>query len=159
MSYVHRVCVHHHDIALHPSVSSVLKGIESLGGSAGFQTFTENPQTTVSEEENVQPTAERPGWTSYHAWGFVASALFITKVTLKANGRSGGGHAWGPAYGAGNLQGVLHYRSFLADSFSFLSASGAVTASITMERTLTSRFIGIVIGISSSFSLGGDWHW
>lgn len=174
-----RVCVHHHDIAPDPSVSSIIKGIKSLGGSVGFQSFTENPQTTLSVADvqgtavindypqttfsvvDVQATADTNDseWSSCHAWGFAAGAWFVTAITLRADGHEGAGHAWGPAFGAGNLQGVLTYKSFNANGFSFQNVGGAATAWMTSDGSLTSQFTGALIGISVSLSFGGDWHW
>ena len=163
----------------HPSVSSIIKGIESLGGSVGFQTSIENPQTTLSVTDvqgtavisdyhqamfsvaDVQETAvtNESEWSSCHAWGFAAGAWFVTAVILRADGHEGAGHAWGPAFGAGNLQGVLTYKSFDANGFSFQNVGGAATAWMTSDGSLTSQFTGALVGISVSLSFGGGWHW
>lgn len=43
-------------MAPHPSISNIIKGIESLGGSVGFQSFTGNSQMMLSVAD-VQGTA------------------------------------------------------------------------------------------------------
>ena len=146
-------------MASHPSITSIIKGVESLGGSIGFQTFTENSQTTLPAADVRGAAATDSGWSSTHAWGFVASAWFVTAVNLQADGHNGSGHAWGPALGVGNLQGILTYGSFTADSFSFQNLAGAATAWLTSNGSLTSQFTGVLIGVSVALSFGGDWSW
>ncbi|KAH0838706.1 hypothetical protein J3R83DRAFT_7035 [Lanmaoa asiatica] len=138
-------------------VSEIIKGIESLGGSVGFQKFTENSRALPKAGE--ERIAASSGWSSCHAWGFVASAWFVTALHLYANGYQGSGHAWGLALGVGHMQGVLTYNKFDANGFNFQNLIGAATASMTLNGTQTSRFVGAVIGASVSMSFGGDWHW
>ncbi|KAG8220209.1 phosphatidylethanolamine-binding protein [Butyriboletus roseoflavus] len=145
-------------------ISYIIKGIESLGGSVGFQKFMVNPRT-VSSQSGDQGTAASCAtqaaadeWPHCYATGFIQRAL-ITRLDFFANQHSGSGHAWGPALGIGNLQGVLFYSSFDADSFSFENASAGAGALMKLNGVTTSFFVGALIGVSQGFSFEGSWSW
>src|SRR6266702_4037080 len=98
------------NITSHASISNIIKGIESLGGSIGFQKFMVNSRTVSSDDQGTAASFETQAaadeWPHCYATGFVRRTLFITELDIFANQHSGSGHAWGPALGVGNLQGA-----------------------------------------------------
>lgn len=152
------------NIGSHPSITNIIKGIESLGGSVGFQKFM-IPQTMSSQSDRGTATsfatqaADGDEWPHCYAAGFVRRALLVTGLDIFANQQYGSGHAWGPALGIGNLQGALFYSSFDADSFSFENVSAGAGASMKLNGVTTSFFVGALIGVSKGFTFEGNWSW
>lgn len=90
---------------------AVLRGIEELGGSAGYQKYLESPRASPNSTYIV--TAQSDSYpNSVDAYGSAWSAFIYTKIKVTAGEYSGSGHAWGIGAGSITFSGSLSYTSW-----------------------------------------------
>ncbi|KAN0101024.1 hypothetical protein V8E55_001008 [Tylopilus felleus] len=141
-------------------VYEIIKGIESLGGSAGLEQFAKEPRATLPTAD-VKKSVREPtaSWPFVYARGFAIGGLIVTAVAIQTADHHGSGYAWGPSAGAGILQGTLAYENYNGNGFHFQNLSGLATAEITSNGQLTAQFVGVLIGHNISLVFGGKWKW
>ncbi|KAG6372096.1 hypothetical protein JVT61DRAFT_8810 [Boletus reticuloceps] len=133
---------------------SAIKGIESLGGSTGFENFSKRPlKTNVQEPQAVLLSS------STYAWGYVTNALIYTSLELHTDTHSGSGHAWGLAVGVGTLRGSLSYDNYNANNYSFGNVVAGAIVILTSGGRETAQFVGALIGVDAGFGFDGSWSW
>lgn len=157
------------------SMISVLRGIQALGGEAGFKkwaaaTKDTQPGDTNRTEQKVSPKRAVKDWpytTPAEAESF--SALVYTMLEVDAGGYTGSGHCWGVGLGEFSALGALFsddpFPTFAANTTSFLVQTAGVEASgVFVEFSDAS---GTVIGMADLVGDGigafvgasGDFSW
>jgi len=104
------------------STLAFLRGIEKLGGSAGYQMYLESPHTTPNYTHIASLTSDTLT-NSIYAWGDVFSFVIYTQIDVTAGEYSGTGHAWGIGIGGIAFAGTLFYDSWEV----LLSAENGIT--------------------------------
>ncbi|KAF8129784.1 hypothetical protein EV363DRAFT_1450833 [Boletus edulis] len=141
-------------LAQRQRIVKAIKGIESLGGSTGFENFSKRPlKTNVQEPQAVLLSS------STYAWGYVTNALIYTSLELHTDTHSGSGHAWGLAVGVGTLRGSLSYDSYNANNYSFGNVAAGALVVLTSGGRETAQFVGALIGVDAGFGFDGSWSW
>jgi hypothetical protein len=87
-----------------------LRGIERLGGSAGYLEYLESSHATPSFT-NITALTSEPFDNHIHVTGFVQSLLVYSAIEITADGYNGTGYIWGAGFGAFEFGGTLTYDS------------------------------------------------
>jgi hypothetical protein len=90
---------------------ATLRGIEKLGGSAGYQQYLESPNT-IPNFTHIATLTSDTFTNSMYASGDLESYFLYTEISIVAGGYSGKGHAWGVGVGVIGFVGVLGYDSW-----------------------------------------------
>jgi hypothetical protein len=90
---------------------ATLRGIEKLGGSAGYQQYLESPRT-IPNFTHIATLTSDTFTKAMYASGDLESYFLYTDITIVAGGYTGKGHAWGVGVGAIGFVGVLGYDSW-----------------------------------------------
>jgi len=90
---------------------AALRGIEKLGGSAGYQSYLESPGRLSKFTRTV--TLNNDSFSnSIAATGSLWTALIYTSISVQAGGYSGSGSAWGLGIADIHIAGTLLYDSW-----------------------------------------------
>jgi len=88
-----------------------LRGIEKLGGSAGYQQYLESPHT-IPNFTHITTLKSDTLTNSIYASGDLWSVLVYTYIEVYAGEYFGSGYAWGPGLGGIAFIGNLAYNSW-----------------------------------------------
>ena len=91
------------------STLAFLRGIETLGGSAGYQKYLESPTPNYS---HIATLTGDTFTSNIYASGGLVSLLIYTEIDITAGEYTGKGHAWGVGLGGIGFAGDLAYNSW-----------------------------------------------
>jgi hypothetical protein len=120
-----------------------LRGIEKLGGSAGYQTYLESPGR-LSNLTRIVNLSNDGFSNNIAATASVFTALIYTTISVQAGGYSGSGSAWGVGVADISIAGTLYYNSWddlLASDNTFSIAATTIKG---------------IDGTAALFSVGGN---
>ena len=142
----------------------MLKGIEKLGGLAGFQKWLAQPRTSLAATSSLSD-ANWPNSTAITG-DFWAALVYEGLDLTTSDGHSGSGKAWGVGIGGFDGVGVLVFSDWntllSAENTFYVEAAGDEAGAITVQFTVNGNLeasatfvgeaFGAAVGISGSFN-------
>jgi hypothetical protein len=149
------------------SILEFLRGIERLGGSAGYQEYLESSHATPSFT-NITALTSEPFDNNIPVTGKVMSALVYTYIKVTAGGYTGTGEIWGVGFGGFVLTGgILTYHSLSLltsyknsiQMFDFGSGLGGVRVQFFLGDTQVAYLKANGVGLGVEVGASGTLTW
>lgn len=155
------------------SILAALRGIEKLGGSAGYQQYLETADkfsnlTHIAALSNFTRTATSTNLNNVVVSGSLWTALVYTSISLTGGGYSGSGHAWGLGVADIHIAGDLMYTSWddlMAgeNKFNIIAATvddvGATVAEFSVNGAVVAYLVMAGVGFGDLVGIDGTFQW
>ncbi|KDQ52273.1 hypothetical protein JAAARDRAFT_210664 [Jaapia argillacea MUCL 33604] len=147
-------------------VLQVLKGVEILGGSAGFQEYISNsvsPDTVLAASAPVQASSNDE-WSTCFASGLIAAGVIATSLNIRADGHEGSGFAWGLGIGVGGFAGAFHHAPWHVlksgtNKFSIEAAAFQAAVHFTLNGESVGTLVSANLGVLATAGFEGNIDW